>query len=81
MEKSDSDIPRVDLYRKTMVFDEKNKKKYKKVKISKKLFEQGPSGGESTPLIPNLTTKIVIYRVLTTPPAPRYTPRDTPTAA
>ena len=38
MEKSDSDIPRVDLYRKIIVLDEKHKK-YKKVKISKKLFE------------------------------------------
>ena len=39
MEKSDSDIPRVDLYRKTIVVNEKKTKKYKKVKISKKLFE------------------------------------------
>ena len=48
-------------------------KKYKKVKISRKFFEQEPSGGESTPLISNLIIKIVIYRVLTTP-------RDTPHA-
>ena len=40
MEKSDFDIPRVDLYRKTTVFDEqKYKKSTKKYKISKKHFE------------------------------------------
>ena len=42
MEKSDSDIPRDDLYRTTIVFDKTN---HKKVKITKKLFEQGPSEG------------------------------------
>ena len=39
MEKTESEIPRVDLLRKTPVFDKKNIENHKKVKISKKLFE------------------------------------------
>ena len=35
MEKSDSDIPRVDLYIKIPVFDNKNKKQKKNIKKSK----------------------------------------------
>ena len=36
MEKSDSDIPRVDLYRKTIGFNEKNDKNYKETWKSSK---------------------------------------------
>ena len=45
MEKSDSDIPRVDLYRKIIVLD---KKKYKKYKLSQQrtlIAKERESGG------------------------------------
>ena len=44
MEKSDSDIPRLDLYRKTMVFDEKIKKNTKKLKFQKNCLSRDPPG-------------------------------------
>ena len=40
MEKSDSDIPRVDLYRKIMVFDEKIQKIQKSQNFKKTLLVQ-----------------------------------------
>ena len=44
MEKSDSDIPRVDLYRKTMVFDKKIKKNTKKLKFQENSLSRNPPG-------------------------------------
>ena len=44
MEKSDSDIPRDDLYRKTIVFDEKISKNIKKAKFQKNDLSRDPPG-------------------------------------
>ena len=44
MEKSDSDIPRVDLYRKTVVFDEQIQKNTKKSKFQKNSLSRNPPG-------------------------------------
>ena len=44
MEKSDSDIPRVDLYRKIITFDEKIQKNTKKLKFQKNSLSRDPPG-------------------------------------